>query len=566
MAVLMLTLFVVLGTALVVGFELTPTWLGVAGRNPAAGTWMWRPHHPVNFGGGESLAVKVSLAGPECTEGTDTLEVLGDETGGVNALDIACPVGVLFSGDGGITFELTRGLSRHYCGGLGVVRGNKLYCPGRRVDEMPEDLPKRIKAQHKEEDAAAKKKGRAPAARPQRKTPVIAYEEYEYEVLAIRETDAQKAKRREAYLAGENTNTANGALSERKTGNYVTFDQSVYKSPIKHLRLGGGVLHIPERSFHIRNVEVTLDNATVVHAAYKSTDGGSHWDFVSVIPIRFARHTHIMRMSDTRLLLVGGEIDDMNQTSSLFLGNKWEKVEKAPFVMPATSHVSRYFTTVASGVVPRPTIGIVGLGTKKNSQKSIQISQVHNDISKMAASQDSPDLVNYTDAFNHAKEFDCLGSGAQNSEEAGCASSGFIAIIAADANGTVVALYDQLRDGSGFRPALRRGQHVVYGMRIKINDTAEKEEYDARVDSEAKRKEAEKAAEQLAQKARDELSKKRAQEQADAKKRNKARRQQWLKDDEKYKAQARELEAVDGQYIVIRPVDDDTVDLEKEMF
>jgi hypothetical protein len=546
----------------VAGFELNPTWVGVAGRNTESGSYFWRPMYPVNFDGQESVAVIVSGGPAECTEDTATLPRVGGED---EALALKCPQVPLFTGDGGLTFERARGLSAHFCGGLGALRDQKLYCAGKQVEVTAGMQKYRLDA-NLALDKELSKKGRGPVPRPQRDDPVVAFEEHEFRVVATADTDEQKAERRKKYAEGaDDVSTANGVLMERKTGNYVTYDQSQFKSPIHSLRLGGGILHVPERKTILRNAEVSLENGTTIHAAYKSADG-AHWEFVSVVPVPFSRHSQILRLSDTRVLLIAGEIGSMNQTTSLFLGNKWEKIEKSGFVMPGNNHVSRYFTTVTSGVVPRPSLGIVALGTKKNSQRSILLSKIHNDVRDQAASAESPDLLNYTDAFNSATSFDCIGPDAANDDASGCASSGFVSVAPADTNGTVLLFYDQLRGGTGWAAAARRGEHVVYAMRIRVNETEEAAEYEARVAKEQRNKEAEKENEEAAKKQREELRKKRDREKAEKKRKNRQRRKDWLAADEVHKAAARKLEKEDGQYVVIRPLDDETLDLEREMF
>jgi len=560
LAVVLVTAACVVASAL--AFEINPTWVGVAGRNTHGGGYFWRPMHPINFDGAESVAVIVSMGPADCTEDDALLPRLGAED---EALARRCPQVAVFSGDGGLTFERARGLSAHFCGGLGAVRDTNLYCPGKQVEATAAMRKQRIEA-NLALDKELTKKGRGPVPRPQRDDPIVAFEEHEFRVVATADTEAQKAERRKKYLEGaDDVSTANGVLMERKTGNFVTYDQSQFKSPIASLRLGGGVLNVPERKTLLRNVEATLENGTVLHAAYKSTDG-AHWEFVSVVPIPFSRHSQILRLSDTRVLLISGPIGDMNQTTSLFLGNKWEKIEKSGFVMPGNNHVSRYFTTITSGVVPRPALGLVALGTKKNSQKSMLLSKIHNDVRDQAAAAESPDLVNYTDAFQGATTFDCHGDGAANTDDVGCATSAFVAVAPADTNGTVLVFYDQLRGGGGWAPAQRRGEHVVYAMRLRVNETEEENEYQERVAKEQRQKEAEKENEEAAKKQREELRRKREKEKAEQKRKNKARRKAWLQQDERYKAEARENEKIDGQYIVIRPVDDETIDLEKEMF
>ncbi len=550
----------------VASFELSPSWLGVAGRNTHGGGFFWRPQHPVNFDGHESVAVTVSMGPAECTESNAMLRPIGEED---EEFAKRCPVAALFTGDGGLTFERARGITAHFCGGLGALRDSKLYCPGKRVD-VPAEAVKLRMERDLEADAELTKKARSPVPRPQREQPIVAFEEHEYQVVATADTEEQKAERRRKYAEGaDDVHTANGVLVERKTGNLVTYDQSVFTSPIAAIRLGGGVLHIPERQVILRNAEVRLENGTVVHACYKSTDGGSHWAFTSTIPLPFSRHSMMLRVSDTRVLLIAGEVGAMNQTTSLFLGNKWEKPEKTAFVMPGTSFVSRYFTTIASGVVPRPSLGFVGLGTKKNSQKSILLSRTHNDIRDVASEQSSPDLLNYTDAFATATKFDCASdetAGAANDDASGCATSGFVSVVAADYNGTVLIFYDQLRGDRGWLPAKRRGDHVVYAMRLKVNETEEQTEYEARVLRDQKQQEANKEAEEAAKKQREELRKKREREKAEQRKRNRVRRQQWLRDDQVYRDRAAALEKEDGQHIVVRPVVEDTLDLEREMF
>lgn len=114
----------------------------------------------------------------------------------------------------------------------------------------------------------------------------------------IQETAESREEREAKAAKGEETTTAIGVLTKRWSGELVTFDQSRFDSRIASLRLGGGMLHIAERTLHVRNLEVLLQNGTTFHCAYRSTDGGKHWEFLSFIPIAFSRHSAFLRMSD----------------------------------------------------------------------------------------------------------------------------------------------------------------------------------------------------------------------------------------------------------------------------
>lgn len=576
-------------------YDLGPLGLSFVGKSANPGAYFWRPRHAVHFNMPGFVAVTVSEGPAKCTEDSSWTMPLGHTGERENKTLQECHTAVAFTGDSGDSWEIVRHLSRWYCGSLGVIRDTKLFCPGKRLVPVPEQLvrqygtPTAEAASEASDDAAAaddaaadddaasrtktskkskktKKaaKKKADVPRPLAHNPVVAFAEHQFEIFYTREDPAAEQKRREHELTEDETRrTKHGMIAERLTGNYVTYDQSVLESPIVSIRLGGGLLHVPERKIHIRNAEATLANGTALHVVYKSTDGGSHWTVLSFPPIPFGVHSSILRMSDTKVMLVSGEIGAMNQTTSFFLGNKWEKGEKTPFVMPTEYWMSRFFTTVTSGVVPRPQLGVVGIGTKKNSQVVVKLSEHHNNMTQVEGGVPADARVrNFSTEYLDARKFDCFAGSIKDSD--GCGSSGFVSVVPADHNNTIMVIYDQLF--SGFNAARHTGDHEVWAARFYVNETAEQAEYEAKVKAEEVTKETLKQDAENAKKAREEEAKKKKEAAAEKRRKNKERRQEWRDRDKAALEQATAREADDGQFIVIRRVDEAWRDLEEELF
>ena len=131
------------------------------------------------------------------------------------------------------------------------------------------------------------------------------------------------------------------------------------------------------------------------------------------------------------------------------------------------------------------------------------------------------------------------------------------------ANNSVVALYDQLQ--AGYNPAADDDDHTVYAMRLAVNDTKEQKEHEDKLKEAERRKVEEKLAEEAREKARKERLEKKRQEKRAKQRTQQERKKQYLDRDQLFVADAEKYQRKDGELVVVRDVDPEWSDFERNM-
>ena len=529
-------------------FEMSPLGVFVVGK-AAKGEYLWRPDSFVLLNNG-SIAGKVSTAGATGCEGVEVAHV-GEEFS-------TCPYAVAYSADWGRTWHIYKGKNAgHFCGAAGVVRDGKLFCAGAALpaaDGTPPDVHSR--------------------------------KEYQWEITGTPAAPDTKPE-------------SQAALRVTLTDSVVQFSHAGAPSPIVSLIPGGTVLRYDDRSTLLRNAHVSYGNGTAAHAFFKSTDEGTSWQFVSYPPVDFTPHTRLIKSGETRAMLLAGDESNRTSVSSLFLGTRWEKVEQAMFHLAPHLYVSDYNVQIFAGAHPRPKALTVHATTgKKGTAQNFDLVATHNNALEAHKERLAPYGVRaYSDAFGDTikKPYEknaegkdlaplvtCSATGPAD-DAMGCATSGLVALVGTGEHSTFVAIYDQTFNGwgpSGIAPAagglsalLGGGggdktapAMTVYATIMRVNDTTERAEYEERVVAESKRKENEKQTEADAEALREKMRQKLANSKAETRKKQKERRDAFKAREARFQAQADAYEALDGERIVVRAVDPEYVDIEKDVY
>lgn len=333
---------------------------------------------------------------------------------------------------------------------------------------------------------------------------------------------------------------------------------SVGDMDVARIQLANNVMYFPEKAVYTVNGKVTLANETVVHVLFRSTDS-TQWSVTSIIPFPFGRFSTTHRLGETKVMLMSGEPGNFSQATSVFLGSRWEKVENVSYAAPLSAWWSKYNTAIYGGIRGRPGVTAMATSSKKGSEKPIDVTDLHN---KLAAKQEGA-FTNFSATYKTATAFNCLTAPLSIDDEDGCASSSFVAVTSA-VNGTVVLFYDKL--DNGFNAADVQRTSTVFAIKLSLNETKEENDYLAKVEEKKREAEREKAREEARKKAQQEAEERKKRERREKNRRDKAKKAEFaLRDKVNMEAAVNNM-ALDGEMIVVRDVDPDYVDVEKDTF
>jgi hypothetical protein len=338
------------------------------------------------------------------------------------------------------------------------------------------------------------------------------------------------------------------------------------KAPQDIIAFGDQTANFEEYNTYFRNVNLLLANGTEAHALYKSEDG-RNWTFVSYIPIPFGEESALMRWGDTKLYVIAGKPGNYSQAESIYMGLRWEKVQASKFSNLMHSYTSPFYTSIYTGLRGLPGLWAAAQGSKKGSEKPINIAELHNKMVKKLLEGLAPaTATNFSQAFltnNGTADFICANEPHSTDPTHGCESSSD-ATLTSTQNGTIFMFYDKLHNGFGHSEEDKPQE--VYALKLHLNETKEQKEHEERIEAEKKKKEQEKAYEEARKKADKEAAERRKRERREKKRRDKERRAQYTLMDEANLERAREEMKKDDELVVIREVDPAWVDLEKDFF
>lgn len=359
-----------------------------------------------------------------------------------------------------------------------------------------------------------------------------------------------------------------GLISSASMDRHELETPSTYANPsedvvIKSIRATGETTpYFEDKGLYFRNLALELENGTEVHALYRSTDG-HNWEFVSYVPFPFGEESAIFRWGETKLYIIAGRPGNYTQAESIYLGLRWEKVAESKFSTLMSSYVSPYYTSIYTGIRGRPGIFAAAQGSKKGSEKPINVVDQHNRMVRKIADGLAPeDATNFTEEYKNGThgEVDCH---LDPHPVEGCESSSY-ATLASTQNGTVFIFYDKLHNG--FREATEEATSTVHALKLSLNETKEQKDYEDRVAAEKKRKEQEKIQEEARRKAEKEAEERRKRERREKRRKDKERRAAYRNIDAAYVDRAREYMQQDDELVVVREVDSKWIDLEKDMY
>lgn len=348
------------------------------------------------------------------------------------------------------------------------------------------------------------------------------------------------------------------ALSERASNAVASFDVGEFGDALS-LRLDGDVLRFEEKRVFLRSGELSLTNGSAIHAFFKSSDG-VYWNLTSVVPFPLGRESTLHRLGETKLMLIAGVPGNFTQGTSVFFGTRWEKIENVGYAAPLSTFVSKFHTTIYGGIRGRPGVTAMAAGPKKGSEKPIDIAELHN---RLVAKQGETAVQNFTSEFRETTAFNCKSEPFSTEDSDGCMSSSFVSILSVS-NGTVFVFYDKLRDGFG--PAKSDGGSAVHAIRLSLNETKEEKEHEVKLEQQKLEAEREKAREEARRKAQKEAEERKRKQRREKIRQDKARRAEFNLKDQQYIDEALRFSNIDNEMIVVRDVDPDTVDIEKDTF
>lgn len=351
---------------------------------------------------------------------------------------------------------------------------------------------------------------------------------------------------------------------EKKHSRHATFENPPGVE-VASLRLGDTVVPFPDKGLFLRDGEVVATNGTRLHVMYKSNDGHD-WNFVSVVPFPFGVESSLQRIGDTKVLLQAGRPGNYTQAQSIYLGTRWEKIQTVEQPSLLSTYMSPFFTSIFTGVRGRPGVFAFAAGGKKGSEKPVNIADFHNRLVEKSKAERTDGASNFSAAFLNATEFRCLDKPHSKEGEDGCESSSTTA-IASPKNGTVLVFYDKLH--SGFAPAHGDNHDegsTVHVMKLDLNETKEEKEHEEKLAEDVKRRVREAVAEEERIKARKEQEERRKKERREKHRKDKERRALFFERDAPALAQATADAEKDGEFVVVRDVDTDLLDIEKEVY
>jgi hypothetical protein len=323
------------------------------------------------------------------------------------------------------------------------------------------------------------------------------------------------------------------------------------------LRVASNVAHFPERQVYVCTGELKLTNGTKVHAFFRSSDG-VHWNMTSLVPFDFHPESTIHRLGETKLMVIAGSPGNYTQATSVFLGSRWEKVENVSYAVPLSTWVSPFFTTLYGGVRGRPGVHAMAAGPKKGSEKPIDIAHWHN---RLAAKQDQG-ILNFSTEFKESTRFACDDPFSTEDSD-GCSSSSYVAVTSLG-NGTVFFFYDKLE--SGFSEATKERTSAIHAIKAHLNETREETEHAAKLEEKKREAEREQKREEARRQAQKDADERKRRERRDKVKRDKAKRAAFFELDRGSVENAAKYAKQDGEVIIVRDVDPDFVEIEKDTF
>jgi hypothetical protein len=89
-----------------------------------------------------------------------------------------------------------------------------------------------------------------------------------------------------------------------------------------------------------------------------------------------------MRWGDTKLYVIAGKPGNYSQAESIYMGLRWEKVQASKFSNLMHSYTSPFYTSIYTGLRGLPGLWAAAQGSKKGSEKPINIAELHNKMVK----------------------------------------------------------------------------------------------------------------------------------------------------------------------------------------
>lgn len=315
-----------------------------------------------------------------------------------------------------------------------------------------------------------------------------------------------------------------------------------------------------------RNVELTLNNGTAIHAFYKAVNNTQNWEFTSLIPFPMGTESALHVTGATKVMVIAGDSNNFTQAVSVFLGSRWEKIEPVTYSSPLSTYSSTLGTTIYGGLRGRP--GLVGMaaGRKRGSEKLMDFAKLHNKVATRMTTEgtNSVPIGNFSDAFINATEFNCVAGGSVSDDD-GCASSSYTAILPMGNGSTVFAIYDKLTNG--YNPASgAEGEQTLYAMSMELNETKEQKEVDDKLKEEKEAESKRKAAEERRKQAQRDAEERERQKRREKNRADKAKKKRFAKMDKAAVAEAKKYFEMDNDIIIVRNVDLDLIEQERDTF
>ncbi|KAG8346230.1 hypothetical protein ERJ75_000940000 [Trypanosoma vivax] len=302
---------------------------------------------------------------------------------------------------------------------------------------------------------------------------------------------------------------------------------------VTSIEFPGNTIFLNDEKMYLMNAVLNRGNASSMHVLFESYNGVS-WTVRSRIPLSVISSSTLVAYGDRRIVVSVDNTSERYIVSSAHGGKWWGTVRK----LNASNTVATL--SLDSGIVVESGLSnltnvleLAGTVGHKHGSKVIKIVDLYKDAMEV---DDFPD--NFT-ACNDALE---------------CTTSSFIG-LASFSKGSATVLFDYL--------SKRTQLKTIVGVTVHIDDSEEKKEI---LEMKRKAEEEAKRREEARIKAQREWEEKQQKEREERRKREEERRARFKKNDERYLEEALSKAVEDGEMIVVREVEGEWIDLEKQSF
>eukprot|EP00758_Cryptobia_borreli_P002964 Tbor_TRINITY_DN3423_c0_g1::TRINITY_DN3423_c0_g1_i1::g.3668::m.3668 len=514
---LILACIAVLAMARIVeGYTIKPTSLTAVGH-AKKGEFLWKPSRALTINS-QIAFTSVSKSKDDCGRRSTP----------------SCKYAVLFTTDGGDKWNLdTSDAIRNFCGSQGIVNVDKatISCFSKQIEEK-----------NTEESIT------------------VGYRVYQFldEQVKLLESGADADLPTEAVF-----NIKNFSLpADQEYGVNMPL-----KTPVK-LRFGDRSARFKEGNTLGINIELQLANLSYIHTFFKSIDNGLTWTFVSIVPFPFGYDTAIHVISSTKSMILGGVPNNYTYATSKYIGEDWGAIKNASYSSPLSTYTSEYFTTIYGGIKGRPGLHGMAAGAKRGSEMMLDFSLYHNRlVTLMADAQGAaiePYYSNFSREFQMADKFDCAVGGSKKDSD-GCATSSYTSVLSLK-NDTVFVIYDKSID-NGYNPSTGKNtDQTLFVMKFFLNETKEYDEYIKKQEDEKEREEKKKLNEEKRREAKKEAERQKRLKRREKRKEMKRMTSEYREMQQGSIEEAKKGFAIDQDPIIVREVDLDYIEQEKDIF